>query len=210
MVTTAIAICTKNARWYHFSVCHVICVCPWHDSVQFIHVTFVLDSFIYTINHRGVTYYMWTTYCCIYGISEIIIYACTLFAFLFELCMHFDFSFSLSIFDLTCIFLETWYFLTCSANIMMTSSNGSIFRVTGLLGGESIGNWWIPLTKASDAELWYFLWSAPEQTVEHTIETLMIWDAIALIMASLWCYIFDTPNPHCDTSLPYDILILCD
>ena len=25
---------------------------------------------------------------------------------------------------------------------------------------------WIPLTKASDAELWCFLWSSPEQTVE--------------------------------------------
>ena len=27
------------------------------------------------------------------------------------------------------------------------------------------GHRWIPLTKASDAELWYCLWSAPEQTV---------------------------------------------
>ena len=44
-----------------------------------------------------------------------------------------------------------------------------------------------PLTggKASDAELWCFLWSAPEQTVEQTIETLMISDAIAIIMTSL-------------------------
>ena len=41
---------------------------------------------------------------------------------------------------------------------------------------------WIPLTKASDAEVWCFLWSAPEQTVEQTIETPVIWDAIALIM----------------------------
>ena len=31
---------------------------------------------------------------------------------------------------------------------------------------------WIPLTNAIDAELWCFLWSAPEQTVEQTIETL--------------------------------------
>ena len=30
-----------------------------------------------------------------------------------------------------------------------------------------------------------FLWSAPEQTAEQTIETVMIWDAIALIMTSL-------------------------
>ena len=46
---------------------------------------------------------------------------------------------------------------------MMTSSNGNIFRVTGPLWGWSIGDRWIPLTKASDAELWCFLWSAPEK-----------------------------------------------
>ena len=45
---------------------------------------------------------------------------------------------------------------------MMTSSNGNIFRVTGHLCGEFIGPRWIPRTKASDAELWYFLWSASE------------------------------------------------
>ena len=49
---------------------------------------------------------------------------------------------------------------------MMTSSNRNIFRVTGLMWGESIGHLWIPLTKASDVDLWCFLWSAPEQTVE--------------------------------------------
>ena len=43
---------------------------------------------------------------------------------------------------------------------MMTSSNGSIFRVTGHLCGEFTGHQWIPLTKTSDAELWCFLWSA--------------------------------------------------
>ena len=31
---------------------------------------------------------------------------------------------------------------------------------------DVIGHRWIPLTKASDAELWCFLWSAPEQAVE--------------------------------------------
>ena len=41
--------------------------------------------------------------------------------------------------------------------IMMTSSNGDIFRATGHLCGEFIGLWWIPHTKASDAELWCFL-----------------------------------------------------
>ena len=39
---------------------------------------------------------------------------------------------------------------------MMTSSNGNIFRVTGSLGGKFTGHRLIPLTKASDAELWCF------------------------------------------------------
>ena len=46
---------------------------------------------------------------------------------------------------------------------------------------EFTGDRWIPLTDASDEELWRFLWSAPEQTVE----TLVIWDAIVVIMTSL-------------------------
>ena len=45
---------------------------------------------------------------------------------------------------------------------MMTSSNGNIFRVTGYLCGGFTGPRWIPRTKASDAELWCFLWSASE------------------------------------------------
>ena len=39
---------------------------------------------------------------------------------------------------------------------IMTSSNGNIFRVTGPLWGEFTGHRWIPLTKASDAELLVF------------------------------------------------------
>ena len=59
------------------------------------------------------------------------------------------------------------------------------FRVTGPLCGEFTGDRWIPLTKASDVELWCFPWSAPEQTFELTIETPVIWDAIPLMMTSL-------------------------
>ena len=40
-----------------------------------------------------------------------------------------------------------------NANGMMTSSNGTIFRVTGSLCGEFTGHRSIPRTKASDAEL---------------------------------------------------------
>ena len=45
---------------------------------------------------------------------------------------------------------------------MMTSSNGNIFCVTGRLCGEFTVHRWNPHTKASDAELWCFLWSEPE------------------------------------------------
>ena len=44
-----------------------------------------------------------------------------------------------------------------TAGIMMTSSNGSIFRATGHLCGEFTGPRWIPLTKASDADLMFSL-----------------------------------------------------
>ena len=45
---------------------------------------------------------------------------------------------------------------------MMTSSNGNIFRVTGHLCGKFTGPRLISHTKASDAELWCFLWFTPE------------------------------------------------
>ena len=68
---------------------------------------------------------------------------------------------------------------------LMTSSNGNIFRVTGLLCGEFTDHRCIPHTKASDAELWCFLWSTPEPTVEQIIETPVVWGSIVLIITSL-------------------------
>ena len=41
----------------------------------------------------------------------------------------------------------------------MTSSDGNIFRVTGPLWRKSTGHRWIRLTRASEAQLWCFLWS---------------------------------------------------
>ena len=84
------------------------------------------------------------------------------------------------------LFPNTFHHETTSLKMttnMMTSSNENIFRVTGPLWRESTGDRWIPLTKASNTELWCFLWSAPEP--EPTIETPVIWDAIVLIMTSL-------------------------
>ena len=43
---------------------------------------------------------------------------------------------------------------------IMTSSNRYISALLALCVG-STGHRWIPLSKVSDAELWYFLWSAP-------------------------------------------------
>ena len=61
--------------------------------------------------------------------------------------------------------LLTWFkssnMYLCTT-ILMTSSNGIIFCVTGPLCGEFTGQRWIPRTKVSDAELWCFLWSVPE------------------------------------------------
>ena len=38
----------------------------------------------------------------------------------------------------------------------------TFFRVTGHMCGDFTGHRWIPLTNASDAELWCFIWSAPD------------------------------------------------
>ena len=68
----------------------------------------------------------------------------------------------------------------------MTSSSGNIFRVSGPLWGETTGHRWIPLTKASDAGFdVLFDLRLKKTTVKQTIETPVIWDAIALIMTSL-------------------------
>ena len=61
-----------------------------------------------------------------------------------------------------------WHRLQMSCNYMIMSSNGNIFRITDLFWKETTGYRWISLTKANDAELWCFLWSAPEQTIEQT------------------------------------------
>ena len=75
--------------------------------------------------------------------------------------------------------MELWscsYFFS-----MMTSSNGNIVCVTGLLCGEFTDHRWIPLTKSSDAELFCFLWSALVQTMKTPVN----WDFIAPIVTSL-------------------------
>ena len=76
----------------------------------------------------------------------------------------------------------------------MTSSNGNIFRVTGHLCGKFTGHRLIPRTKASDAEIWCFLWSAPVLTVWVNNSELVIWDAILPIMTSQYWLIVNWPS----------------
>ena len=87
---------------------------------------------------------------------------------------------------------------TIPADFMMISSNGIIFRVTGNLCGEFTGHRWIPLIKDNDEELRYFLSSA-------TRLRLVIWDAIAPIMMSLWCsWLYTTGGKYLACKLPYN------
>ena len=100
-----------------------------------------------------------------------------------------------------------WYseasWIRDNQHTMMTSSNGNIFRVTGHLCGEFTGPRWIPRTKASDAELWCFLWSASESTVEQTIVRLLIWDAHYDVTVVLFVkHIVLRENPACRLRLP--------
>ena len=70
-------------------------------------------------------------------------------------------------------------------DVMMTLSNGNIFRVTGPLWGEFTGHRCILLTKKGDLELWYLVWYDPERMVEQTVEIPVIWGVIWPIVTSL-------------------------
>ena len=90
---------------------------------------------------------------------------------------HFRFSVACLSLLTTTVFLD-----------MLTSSNGNIFCVTGHLCGELTGHQWNPLTKASDAELWCFLFDLRlnKWLSKESWRRCWIWDAIAFIITSLW------------------------
>ena len=66
---------------------------------------------------------------------------------------------------------------------MMTSSNGNIFCVTGPLWGEFTGLRWIPLTKASDVELWYFFDRRPHH--QNGLSWLPLWSWATYVLLEL-------------------------
>ena len=80
-----------------------------------------------------------------------------------------------------------WYTASfCMIASMMMSSNGNIFRVTDHLCGEFTGHRWIPHTKASDTELWCFLWSASELSKRSSKRSWGWW--FETLSRPLWCH----------------------
>ena len=67
--------------------------------------------------------------------------------------------------------------ILCKQHFMMTSSNGSIFRVTAPFWGESTCHWWFPSQRLVTRSFDVFYLS--EQMFEQTIETPVLWNAIA-------------------------------
>ena len=85
---------------------------------------------------------------------------------------------------------------------MMTSSNGKIYRITGHLCGEFTSHRWFPRTRASDAEIWCFLWSGLIKRLSKHCD-VVICDVIIPIMSvmltihwsSIWANLW---NVKCD------------
>ena len=105
---------------------------------------------------------------------------------------------------------------------MKTSSNGNIFRVTGPLCGEFTSHRWIPLTKTSDTELWYFLWSPLINGVNsreagdlrwhraHYNVTVMQKTYIALTRELFWCLCeYLRENWPCYNGIALYVVMLC-
>ena len=90
---------------------------------------------------------------------------------------------------------------------MITSSNGNIFRVTGPLCGEFTGDRWIPLTKASDAQLWWAN-GLNKQSRRWWFETLScsLWHHCNVEFTRHWCRssLFDGTWPFTEPTVTYN------
>ena len=108
------------------------------------------------------------------------------FVFIHTLLRQFEFEWTPNKFNKRMhfiIFMEYWNirtpFLCAASTLILTASSTNRFNKELRRCFPVAG--YPPGTRA-----WpYFLWSEPEQTVEETIETFVIWNAIALIMTSL-------------------------
>ena len=96
----------------------------------------------------------------------------------------------LSLLLMLCVFVHIAYYDFRRTTDVTVSNHNDVFKwkhfplywpfVKGIPGHR-----WIPLIEAGDAELWYFIWAEPKQTVEQAIEAPVIWDVIALIVTLL-------------------------
>ena len=105
----------------------------------------------------------------------------------------------------------TSHALRAFVSSMMTAPNGNIYRVTGPLCGEFSGHRWIPLTKNSDAELWYFRRAHYDVTVMDDKVTNQMWSLWWLLVTSRHChwYLCDAFLLGMATdSFPYKTIIL--
>ena len=104
-------------------------------------------------------------------------------------------------------FLCQYWYSYMSQYFMMTSSNGNIFRFTGPLCGEFTGHRWIPITKASDAELWCFsdlrlnkrlskqwrrwCFETPSRSLwRHSNVRWLLWNTFHAVILSVFCLPF--------------------
>ena len=98
--------------------------------------------------------------------------------------------------------LQCW--LVRFTDNIMSSSNGNICRVTSSLWGESTGDHWISLAKASDAEPWCFLWSAGQRRrwlrrhSAHYDATVMKQYQNSVLMALHYGNLWATRNRTCN------------
>ena len=99
----------------------------------------------------------WVMYMYIY----VYVYTCKHICMYLDMCVHVHVCTCMHVRVYISVLVRVYFAAMMHAFTLMTSSNGNIFRVTGPLWGESTGHRWIPLTKASATELWYFLWSTP-------------------------------------------------
>ena len=77
--------------------------------------------------------------------------------------------------------LSTYVVLTLSISIhAMGSWQGNPFHATGLLWRETTGHYGFPSQWASNAGIGFLCWQS-EQADEHTVELLVIWDAMSLM-----------------------------
>ena len=87
---------------------------------------------------------------------------------------------------------------SCFVVVMMTSSNGIIFRVTGLLCGRFTSHRWITRTKASDEETLMFslIWAWTNSWVNRKCYCGHYDDIVMFFISCFYTYLSGLSNRH--------------